>query len=142
MFKSLLLPIDLAAGTGRRRTLAVASDMAQRYAAALHVMTVVPDFGMSIVGSFFDDGFADRAQSEAAEQLEALCIAHLPPGLACVRHVARGPIYDEILRAAKRLDSDCIVMGSHRPELKDYLLGPNSARVVRHAPCTVMVVRG
>jgi nucleotide-binding universal stress UspA family protein len=34
-----------------------------------------------------------------------------------------------------------IVMASHRPELKDYLLGPNAARVVRHAECSVLVVR-
>ncbi len=32
-------------------------------------------------------------------------------------------------------------IGSHRPELKDYLLGPNAARVVRHANCSVLVVR-
>ena len=34
-----------------------------------------------------------------------------------------------------------IVMGSHHPELKDYLLGPNAAKVMRHADCSVMVVR-
>ncbi len=32
-------------------------------------------------------------------------------------------------------------MGSHRPELSDYLLGPNAGKVVRHAKCLVMVVR-
>jgi nucleotide-binding universal stress UspA family protein len=32
-------------------------------------------------------------------------------------------------------------MGSHRPELSDYLLGPNAGKVVRHAKCSVMVVR-
>ena len=37
---------------------------------------------------------------------------------------------------------DLIVMASHRPELKDYLIGPNAARVVRHADCSVQVVRG
>jgi nucleotide-binding universal stress UspA family protein len=48
-------------------------------------------------------------------------------------HVLHGKIYDEILRAADKLGVDVIVMGSHRPELKDYLLGPNAARVMRHA---------
>ena len=36
---------------------------------------------------------------------------------------------------------DLIIMASHRPELQDYLLGPNAARVVRHANCSVLVVR-
>lgn len=142
MFKSVLLPVDLAAGTGKRRTLAVAADMVQRYDAELHVMTVVPDFGMSIVGSFFDESFVAQAEAEMMVRLDAFCREHLPQGRACKQHVRRGSIYDEILRVAACLGTDCIVMGAHRPELKDYLLGPNAARVMRHAPCTVMVVRG
>lgn len=39
------------------------------------------------------------------------------------------------------LGADLIVMASQRPELKDYLLGPNAARVVRHAEQSVLVVR-
>lgn len=36
---------------------------------------------------------------------------------------------------------DCIVIGSHKPGLSDYLLGSTAARVVRHAPCAVHVHR-
>ena len=32
-------------------------------------------------------------------------------------------------------------MASHRPSLKDYLLGPNAAHVACHALCTVYIVR-
>ena len=32
-------------------------------------------------------------------------------------------------------------MASHRPELRDYLIGPNAARVMRHADASVLVVR-
>ena len=32
-------------------------------------------------------------------------------------------------------------MSANRPELKDYLLGPNAARVVRHSDVSVLVVR-
>jgi nucleotide-binding universal stress UspA family protein len=38
-------------------------------------------------------------------------------------------------------EADLIVVGSHRPAMKDYLLGTNAARVVRHAHCSVLVVR-
>lgn len=69
-------------------------------------------------------------------------ILDAPPGLPHVRHVVgRGTVYEEILRIAGEIGSDLIVIGSHRPELKDYLLGPNAARVVRHADCSVLVVR-
>ncbi len=42
---------------------------------------------------------------------------------------------------AKEQNADCIIMGSHKPELTDYLLGSTAARVVRHAPCSVIVLR-
>jgi nucleotide-binding universal stress UspA family protein len=141
MFTSILVPVDLAAKSGKRRALAVAADMAGRYDADLTVMTVIPDFGMSIVGSFFDAGFAERAMADVAGKLRAFCAENVPAGLRVHEHVAQGPIYDAILKTARDRTCDCIVMGSHRPELKDYLLGPNAARVVRHAPCSVMVVR-
>ncbi|MBC7136599.1 MAG: universal stress protein, partial [Oceanibaculum nanhaiense] len=55
--------------------------------------------------------------------------------------VAEGTVYERILELAKKLKIDLIVLAAHRPELKDYLLGPNAARVVRHAACSVLVVR-
>ena len=36
---------------------------------------------------------------------------------------------------------DLIVMRSHRPKFSTYLLGSNAAHIVRHAPCSVFVVR-
>jgi nucleotide-binding universal stress UspA family protein len=55
--------------------------------------------------------------------------------------VGHGSIYAEILRASRDAGADLIVMASHRPEMKDYLIGANAARVVRHADCSVLVVR-
>ena len=37
--------------------------------------------------------------------------------------------------------TDQIVIGAHRPAVSDFLLGPNTARIVRHAECSVNVVR-
>jgi len=50
-------------------------------------------------------------------------------------------IYAEILGAAEAAEADLVVVGSHRPAMKDYLLGTNAARVVRHARCSVLVAR-
>ena len=55
--------------------------------------------------------------------------------------IAEGTIYERIIHCAEKTSADLIIMGAHRPELKDYLLGPNAARVVRHAECSVLVVR-
>jgi nucleotide-binding universal stress UspA family protein len=79
---------------------------------------------------------------QVGEDLSAWVAEHVPDGTEVHPHVVHGRVYDQIIMAADRLEVDAIVMGSHRPELTDYLLGPNAARVVRHAKQSVFVVRG
>ena len=55
--------------------------------------------------------------------------------------VAKGSVYECIIKTANEIKADLIVMSAHRPELKDYLLGPNAAKVVRHSDRSVLVVR-
>ena len=38
-------------------------------------------------------------------------------------------------------EADLVVVGSHRPVMSDYLLGSNAKTIVRHALCSVLVVR-
>ena len=42
---------------------------------------------------------------------------------------------------AEKINADCIIVGSHKPGLRDYFLGSTAARIVRHAPCSVHVLR-
>lgn len=42
---------------------------------------------------------------------------------------------------AEKIGADCIIVGSHKPGLRDFLLGSTAARVARHAPCSVHVLR-
>jgi len=56
--------------------------------------------------------------------------------------VLRGAPTEEILRCAKAENFDVIVMGTHgRTGLKHLLLGSVAERVIRGAPCPVLVVR-
>jgi nucleotide-binding universal stress UspA family protein len=48
---------------------------------------------------------------------------------------------NSILSYAQKNDIDCIVVASHRPGYQDYFLGSTAARVVRHATCSVHVLR-
>lgn len=141
MFKAILLPVDLSAAESGGKPLALALELARAEPSVLHVMTVVPDYGMSIVGTYFDEDFERKALAATTETLRAWVADNVPKEVNAEAHVAHGRIYDEILKAAEKLDCDAIVLGAHRPELADYLLGPNAARVVRHAKQSVMVVR-
>ena len=141
MFKDILLPVDLGNAVSQRKAVETAVHLAKTAKAQLHVMTVVPDFGLSIVGSFFPEGYEKHALDEASKKLHDFVKAEIPKSVKVQHIVGHGTIYEEILRAANELGCDVIILASHRPELKDYLLGPNAARVARHAACSVMIVR-
>lgn len=55
--------------------------------------------------------------------------------------IHHGAAASNILDYAKEKHIDCIVIASHKPGLRDYFLGATAARVVRHAPCSVHVLR-
>ena len=80
-------------------------------------------------------------KDQAAVKLQEIADKLIPKELQAGVVVENGTVYREIVEAAKDLDIDQIVMGAHRPSLADFLLGPNSARVARHAECSVTVVR-
>jgi nucleotide-binding universal stress UspA family protein len=142
MYKHILLPVDLAEESSWRKALPTAVECCRAFGAELHLMTVVPDFGMSAVAQYFPEDYAERTGAEAAEQLKKLAAQQITDGIKVHHRVGHGTIYEEILRVAGEIGCDLIVMASHRPELSDYLLGPNAARVARHANCSVLVVRG
>ena len=141
MLKSILLTVDLNSNDGWQRPTSFAVKMAQTFGAELHVMTVVPDFGMSIVGSYFDKSYEQRVLSDMQAKLDQFVSDNTPSDVSAKSYLAHGSIYDQIMTTADKLSCDGIVIGAHRPELKDYLLGPNAARVVRHAKQSVFVIR-
>ncbi len=143
MTKSVLCAVDISNGDIDALVLKEAAKLADRDGAQLDVVTVLPDFGESWVSGFFQPGFHDKATQQAHDQLLALCARVLGDERnASVRHVvATGTAYQEILKTAENAGSDLIVIGAHKPDFKDYLLGPNAARVVRHSTCSVYVVR-
>jgi len=141
MYKSILLPIDLNEKSSWEKSIPVAIDMAKTYGASVRVMTVIPDYGKSIVGSYFPADFSDKALADTSAALEKL-VGDAFPADVTVESIARhGSVYKEVLEVADSTGADLIVLASHRPARSDYLLGPNAARVVRHAKQSVFVVR-
>ena len=140
MPQTILLPIDLTDPGTWDNALPRALDLAS--GGVLHVHTVIPNFGMSMVGTYFGEDFIKRALHDIGEQLADWTRSHIPDAQEVHPHVTHGRIYDEIIRAAARLGVDTIVIGAKKPHVSEYLLGPNAARVVRHAPQSVFIVRG
>ena len=141
MYRNILVPVDLSDKHSWRKALPTAIRLAETFEAKLHLVTVVPGFPLPIVGQYFPDDFEPKLKEHAAKQLKEFASEQIPDAVPCRRIIAEGKVYQEILNAAKKIKADLIVMGSHRPELKDFLLGPNAQKVVHHADCSVMVIR-
>lgn len=141
MFKNVLLPVDLDQESSWKKALPSALEFCRASGGDLHILTVVPNFGMSIVGQYFPEGFEKEMAEKVLQKLHEFVDANVPAEMKVQHIVGEGNVYEVILSIADKINADVIVVASHRPELKDYLLGPNAARVVRHAKCSVMVVR-
>lgn len=141
MFRNVLLAVDLNEPTSWARALPAALEVCKPSAATLHVVYVASEVNVQ-VASFFPDNANERLLEQAVSDLKAWIRDHVPAGLTVHHLVAQGNVYRGIMDAAEKAGADVIVMASHKPTITDYLLGANAAHVVRHAPCSVMVVRG
>ncbi|MBA5778282.1 universal stress protein [Stappia sp. F7233] len=140
MYKSILLPLDLAHDSSWTKALPVAVELAERFGAELHVLTVVPDIRTSMVSQYFPNDFEATATRKAAEALNTF-VAEKLSERKVTEHVATGRVFREIVRCAEANGCDLIVMASHRPEMADHLIGPSADQVVRHTDKSVMIVR-
>lgn len=141
--KTVLCAIDINRPEAEAIVLRRAHKIAEAEGAQLDVITVVPDYGMSVVGGYFDEKHTQKAV-EHAHALLCDAVGKLlgeEANAACRHVVAVGKAYQEILKVAEKDEADLIVLGAHDPDLSDYLLGPNAARVVRHTKASVYVVR-
>ena len=84
----------------------------------------------------------EKQQQECERKLAEVAAGIALPGERISTVVRMGAVYNEVLHEAGKIGADLIVVGSHRPTTANYLLGSNAATIVRHAPCSVLVVRG
>jgi nucleotide-binding universal stress UspA family protein len=103
-------------------------------------MTVVRDLKAMLEGVHL--GYQlEQMVAEVEGKLATILDLYRADGLSIQVDVRTGSIAHEILAAARSLGADLILMASHRPEMRDYLIGPNAAHVVQHANCSVLVLR-
>jgi nucleotide-binding universal stress UspA family protein len=141
VYKDILYPVDITEEGSWDDSLPVVIDLAKSFGAKLHIVTVVSDYGMSLVAQYFPQGSVERVVEKTKTSLHDFVSKHIPEGIKVQHIVAKGSVYECIIKTANEIRADLIVMSAHRPGIKDYLLGPNAAKVVRHSDRSVLVVR-
>jgi nucleotide-binding universal stress UspA family protein len=140
MYRRILLAVDLADEAEKPKGLAEALEIANCSGGELRLVNVqplLPATFMEYVPADFDAEQEQRAHDALAGIVADIAL----PKERLSSAIASGGIYHELLRESLEWRADLIVIGSHRPVMSDYLLGSNAKTIVRHAQCSVLVVR-
>lgn len=134
MYKTILVPMALDHDVSSA-TLKIARMLCVEGGSilALHVHEIPPNS----VTAYLDNEILDKSFETARTLLEE----KTKDAEGVTTKIVKGHTYRTIIEQAEENGVDCIVMGSHKPGLSDYLLGSTAARVVRHAACAVHVHR-
>lgn len=144
MYKKILFPIDISDEESCAVAFPAVIELVKAFNAELHVLTVVPDYGMSMVQQYFPKGWLDEIINTATSDLHRIVKKYTPSEITAHEIIGRGAVYESILDTAEtKVHADLIALhsSSSRPGERDYLLGPNAAKVVRHAKKSVFIIR-
>ena len=136
MYRNVLVPVafhggsdDGAAALAAARSLCAADGRVT----LLHVLEEMPQH----IANYLPDHY----RQEMRRAMEAGLARLARPVAGAVTAIAEGKAAPAILDYAQAHHVDCIVIASHRPGMQDWLIGSTAARVVRHARCSVHVLR-
>ena len=141
---TILVPIDFSPLS--RKALQYAVPFARKHEARIILFHVVepvyyPETYLATLPPEIEDVNIERARS-ANKQLAALQKDDIGTDIPAQVLVETGRPWDEIVKVAKDEDVDLIVIATHgHSGLKHVFLGSTAERVVRHAPCPILVVR-
>jgi nucleotide-binding universal stress UspA family protein len=139
--RTILVPVDFS--TPGREALEYAVAFAAQFQAKLLVLHVLE---IPYVGSGLGEIELPPVEAEirepVAENLAKLVAERVGNRVPAETLMRTGQPWFEITEAAREQAADLVIIGTHGyTGLKHVLMGSTAERVVRHAPCPVLVVR-
>ena len=137
----ILVPLDFSPAS--MEALGYAVSLAKQFHAAIHLVHVYPsDEASSVPGTGHLLFQSAEAIERLNEELTGIHSKHVPTFRPESCHIRGGRPYEQIVSVARELDADLIVISTRgHSGLKHLLLGSTAERVVRNAPCPVLVTR-
>jgi len=138
--QKILVPTDFSDHS--EKAIRYGVELATKFHGELHLVHAIDPMPSTYVeGGFFPFESTAELEASIAEKLDELEVES-DAELTTIRKVCVGSPFVEITRYAKENAIDLIVMGTHgRGAIAHMLLGSVAERVVRKAPCPVLVVR-
>ena len=135
MYKHILVPVLFDEHRDTQASYLAARALADDDAkfTVVHVMEAIPSYAIAEIPSEVLANTRGEVEKALVQSASAL------PG--AVPMLISGHAGRAIVDYADENGVDCIVLASHRPGFEDLFLGSTAARVVRHAKCSVHVIR-
>ena len=136
MYKTILVPVDVAHVTKVNTIINNVSALcgSDSKIILLNVVEEIPKWAAVELPR----NVVNKSVKSSLEELQAVAGS---TDIEMDVEVRIGHPYKTILEVAEEKSVDLIIVASHQPGFKEYFLGSTAAKVVRHATCSVMVVR-
>lgn len=139
----ILVPIDFSGHS--RKALQYAIPFARQFSASIDLIYVVEPTVYPADFSFGQVGFPaieDELRKRAAEELDELLRHEIGRRVPARRAIRTGKAFYEINQYAREEKMDLIIIATHgHTGIEHALFGSTAEKVVRKAPCPVLVVR-
>ena len=137
MYRNILVPVDLAHADKLDKALATAADLARLYNCDLHLGGVTTNEPTTVAHS--PSEFDEKLKAFAAKQSVQRGI-QVRTHSAVAKDIAID--LDETLQhMAKEVGADLIVMASHVPSFKEYVIASNAGHLASHTDLSIFIVR-
>jgi nucleotide-binding universal stress UspA family protein len=135
MYKNILIPVLFDEGHDTQASFDMAQTLADKGAkfTVVHVLESMPSYMTAGIPSDLLRNNRRGAEASLNEAVKKL------PGADAI--IVEGHAGRTIVDVAVENDIDCIVIASHKLGFSDIFLGSTAAKVVRHAKCSVHVIR-
>ncbi len=141
MFRKILLPIDVAEPEVAKEAIDAAVGVAKAFNSDIRLIHVTSPIIVASPMAVIPQSVYDELGVYEKAELERMAATIDRPKDTLTTVVRIGGVYPELLAEAEQWGADLIIVGAHKRSMATYLLGSSAAAIVRHAGCTVMVVR-
>jgi len=138
MYQTILIALALDQGHAPR-----AFELARRLKAeggrivALHVIDRIPNFA----SLYLSAAQIPNSEEKIVQAARQAIIDRIGDQQDAEVVVLSGHPGRTITDHAAKIGADCIIAGSHKPNLTEFFLGSTAARIMRYAKCSVHILR-
>ncbi len=141
MYKKILVAIDVFREKNAEKLCKTANDMAKINGAEVRLVSVIPDYGMPLVASYFPKDAQKKIKNEMSSMLKKYATEHVDGNVSAI--LRQGKRARNIIDEASEWEADLVIIGCRKKASRDNIrmLGACSSSVADRVDCSVIVVR-